>query len=44
MQQVQKYVPDEKPYRVVDCEDPFGNIFELDSHSCELTYSAGAYV
>ena len=23
--------------------DPFGNIFELYSHSYELTYSAGAY-
>lgn len=44
MQQVRKYFPDEKPYRMVYCEDPFGNIFELYSHSYELTYSAEAYV
>lgn len=44
MSQVRKYYPDEKPYRMVYCEDPFGNIFELYSHSYELTYSAGAYV
>lgn len=25
------------------CENPFGNIFELYSHSYELTHSAGAY-
>jgi len=24
-------------------EDPFGNVFELYSHSYELTYSSGAY-
>ena len=41
--QVRKYYPGEKPYRMVYCEDPFGNIFELYSHSYELTYSAGAY-
>ena len=44
MQQVRYYYPDEKPYRMVYCEDPFGNIVELYSHSYELTYSAGAYV
>jgi lactoylglutathione lyase family protein len=43
MQQVRKYYPDQKPYRMVYCEDPFGNIVELYSHSYELTYSAGAY-
>lgn len=37
------YYPGEKPYRMVYMEDPFGNIFELYSHSYELTYSAGAY-
>jgi len=37
------YCPGEKPYRVVYCEDPFGNILEIYSHSYELTYSAGAY-
>jgi lactoylglutathione lyase family protein len=44
MQQVRHYYPGEKPYRMVYVEDPFGNIFELYSHSYELTYSAGAYV
>ena len=36
--------PDDKPYRMVYCEDPFGNIIEIYSHSYELTYSPGAYV
>ena len=40
---VREYFPGEKPYRMVYCEDPFGNILEIYSHSYELTYSAGAY-
>ena len=40
---VRKYFPGEKPYRMVYCEDPFGNILEIYSHSYELTYSSGAY-
>ena len=40
---VRYYFPGEKPYRMVYCEDPFGNIVEIYSHSYELTYSAGAY-
>jgi lactoylglutathione lyase family protein len=40
---VRQYYPGEKPYRMVYCEDPFGNIFEIYSHSYELTYSSGAY-
>ncbi|MGI9275834.1 MAG: lactoylglutathione lyase family protein [Endozoicomonas sp.] len=40
---VRHYYPDEKPYRMVYMEDPFGNILEIYSHSYELTYSAGAY-
>ncbi len=40
---VRYYYPGQKPYRMVYCEDPFGNIFEIYSHSYELTYSAGAY-
>ena len=44
MKQVRHYYPGQKPYRMVYCEDPFGNIVELYSHSYELTYSAGAYV
>ncbi len=44
MQQVRSYYPGQKPYRMIYCEDPFGNIVEIYSHSYELTYSAGAYV
>jgi lactoylglutathione lyase family protein len=44
MEKVRYYYPGEKPYRMVYCEDPFGNIVEIYSHSYELTYSAGAYV
>lgn len=40
---VRYYYPGEKPYRMVYCEDPFGNLIEIYSHSYELTYSAGAY-
>jgi lactoylglutathione lyase family protein len=40
---VREYFPDEKPYRMVYVEDPFGIVFELYSHSYELTYSNGAY-
>jgi len=40
---IRYYYPGEKPYRMVYCEDPFGNIVEIYSHSYELTYSAGAY-
>lgn len=40
---IREYYPDDKPYRMVYMEDPFGNVFELYSHSYELTYSAGAY-
>lgn len=40
---VREYFPNEKPFRMVYVEDPFGVIFELYSHSYELTYSAGAY-
>jgi len=40
---IRYYYPEEKPYRMVYCEDPFGNIIEIYSHSYELHYSAGAY-
>ena len=40
---IRYYYPGDKPYRMVYVEDPFGNVFELYSHSYELTYSAGAY-
>jgi lactoylglutathione lyase family protein len=40
---IREYYPDEKPYRMVYVEDPFGIVFEIYSHSYELTYSSGAY-
>lgn len=40
---IRYYYPGEKPYRMVYVEDPFGIVFEIYSHSYELTYSAGAY-
>lgn len=40
---VREYYPGEKPYRMVYVEDPFGIVFEIYSHSYELTYSSGAY-
>ena len=43
MEKPRYYYPGEKPYRMVYVEDPFGIIFEVYSHSYELTYSAGAY-
>lgn len=39
---VREFVPGDKPYKMVYCEDPFGNIIELYSHSYELTYSPQA--
>ncbi|GAA5494744.1 hypothetical protein Rhal01_00908 [Rubritalea halochordaticola] len=40
---IREYYPDEKPYKMVYVEDPFGVIFEIYTHSYELTYSQGAY-
>lgn len=40
---IREYYPGEKPYKMVYCEDPFGNIIEIYTHSYELHYSAGAY-
>ncbi len=40
---IREYYPDEKPYRMCYVEDPFGNVFEIYSHSYELHYSEGAY-
>lgn len=40
---IREYYPGEKPYKMVYVEDPFGNIFEIYTHSYELTYSQGAY-
>lgn len=40
---IRHYYKGDKPYRMVYVEDPFGIVFELYSHSYELTYSSGAY-
>ena len=40
---VREYYPGEKPYRMCYVEDPFGIVFEVYSHSYEVTYSSGAY-
>tara|TARA_R110001583_G_scaffold16041_3_gene65127 strand:+ start:20579 stop:21184 length:606 start_codon:yes stop_codon:yes gene_type:complete len=40
---IREYYPGEKPYRMCYVEDPFGNVFEIYSHSYELHYSDGAY-
>jgi lactoylglutathione lyase family protein len=40
---IREYYPGEKPYRMCYVEDPFGNVFEIYSHSYELHYSQGAY-
>ena len=40
---IREYYPNEKPYKMVYVEDPFGVIFEIYTHSYELTYSTGAY-
>ncbi|WP_432667192.1 lactoylglutathione lyase family protein [Wukongibacter baidiensis] len=40
---IREYYPNEKPFKMCYVEDPFGNIFEVYSHSYEMTYSAGAY-
>ena len=40
---IREYYPDEKPYKMVYVEDPFGVVFEIYTHSYELTYSSGAY-
>ena len=40
---IREYYPGEKPYKMVYVEDPFGVVFEIYTHSYELTYSQGAY-
>lgn len=40
---IREYYPGKKPYRMCYVEDPFGIVFEVYSHSYEVTYSAGAY-
>eukprot|EP01067_Filipodium_phascolosomae_P004425 Filipodium_phascolosomae@DN2767_c0_g1_i9.p2 len=40
---IREYYPGEKPYKMCYVEDPFGVVFEVYTHSYELTYSSGAY-
>jgi hypothetical protein len=40
---IREYCPKETPYKMCYVEGPFGLIFEVYSHSYELTYSQGAY-
>ena len=40
---IREYYPNEKPYKMCYVEDPFGIVFEIYSHSYEVTYSSGAY-
>jgi lactoylglutathione lyase family protein len=40
---IREYYPGEKPFKMVYVEDPFGLVFEIYTHSYELTYSQGAY-
>jgi len=40
---IREYYPGEKPFRMCYVEDPFGVVFEIYTHSYEMTYSQGAY-
>ncbi|MDW5290913.1 VOC family protein [Formosa sp. PL04] len=40
---IRAYYPGEKPFKMCYVEDPFGIVFEIYTHSYELTYSSGAY-
>lgn len=40
---IREYYPGDEPYRMCYVEDPFGIVFEIYSHSYELTYSKGKY-
>ncbi len=40
---IREYYPGDKPFRMCYVEDPFGVVFEVYSHSYEMTYSQGAY-
>ncbi|WP_372746500.1 lactoylglutathione lyase family protein [Lutibacter sp.] len=41
--QIREYYPNDKPYKMCYVQDPFGIVFEVYTHSYELTYSSGAY-
>nr|WP_018332651.1 VOC family protein [Actinomycetospora chiangmaiensis] len=38
-----EFFPGRKPFSLVYCADPFGNLIEIDSHSFETTYSPVSY-
>jgi lactoylglutathione lyase family protein len=40
---IRAYYPNDKPYKMCYVQDPFGIVFEIYTHSYELTYSSGAY-
>ena len=40
---IREYYPGKKPYKMVYCEDLFGNIIEIYTHSYELHYGSGSY-
>jgi lactoylglutathione lyase family protein len=40
---IRAYYPKDKPFKMCYVEDPFGIVFEIYTHSYELTYSSGAY-
>jgi len=40
---ISAYYPKDKPFKMCYVEDPFGIVFEIYTHSYELTYSSGAY-
>ena len=40
---IREYYPEEKPFKMCYVEDPFGIVFEIYTHSYEMTYSQGAY-
>ena len=40
---IREYYPNEKPYKMCYVEDPFGIVFEIYTHSYEVTYSKDAY-
>jgi|TARA_B110000091_G_C13536931_1_gene358747 lactoylglutathione lyase family protein len=40
---IRGYYPEDKPFKMCYVEDPFGIVFEIYTHSYELTYASGAY-
>jgi len=40
---IREYYPDDKPYKMVYVQDPFGIVFEIYTHSYELTYAPEAH-